>query len=178
MASRVGGNTKGASVAFTGASQAKLNLSHIIQVLPDLTKQDLKTLQAAVDAELSKNITIDTDLFYMVFDVANEKPMSVSKFSSSENGTVWRKNQPIFDEFFDKFLQGAKREKVFVRAVKKLFVNLIVEDIQNSSYKTLTLRQICHQLGHIEVVVERAFPGYMKNNMSRVILEQLGGKYE
>src|SRR5260221_10534247 len=152
------------------------NLSAILTMLPDLTKQDLKTLQVAVDAELSKNTPIDTDLFYMVFDVASEKPMSVSKFSSSENGAIWRKNQPIFNNFVDSLLKSGIAYRVaFTKALKKFLLQLIIEDIKES-HMPLTLRTICQQLGNIEAIFNRSYPGYLRNQLQHLILAQLGSK--
>ena|SRR5260221_642898 len=152
------------------------NLSAILTILPDLTKQDLKTLQVAVDAELSRNTPIDTDLFYMVFDVANEKPMSVSKFSNSENGAIWRKNQPIFNDFIANSLlnHGTAYRVAFTKALKRFLLQLIVEDIKES-HMPLTLRIICQQLGNIEATFNKAYPGYLRNQLQHLILAQLGG---
>ncbi len=155
---------------------SKLDLSEMITALPSLTKKDLKTLQVAVDAELTKNIPIDTDLFYMVFDVASEKPMSVSKFSNSENGTIWRKNQPTFNNFVDSLLNHGMAYRVaFTKALKKFLLQLIVEDIKES-HMPLTLRTICQQLGNVESIFNRAYPGYLRNQLQHLILAQLGSK--
>jgi len=177
MVSREGGNTKKLPAAFKGASTGPLNISDILQALPNLTKQDLKVLQVAVDAELSKNTPIDTDLFYMVFDVANEKPMSISKFSNSENGAIWRKNQPIFNDFIANSLlnHGMTYRVAFTKALKRFLLQLIVEDIKEQ-HMPLTLRTVCQQLGHIEATFNRAYPGYLRNQLQHLILAQLGSK--
>ncbi len=174
MASRVGGDTKKLQAKpLTGVA----GLAAIITTLPTLNRQDLKTLQVAVGAELSKNLPIDTDLFYMVFDVANEKPMSVSKFSSSENGAIWRKNQPIFDDFIANSLlnHGTAYRVAFTKALKRFLLQLIVEDIKEY-YMPLTLRTVCQQLGNIESIFNRAYPGYLRNGKQGLILAQLGSK--
>src|SRR6266478_1023489 len=176
MAGRIRVDTQNLQAKPAGATAA-FSLSTILCLLPGLTKQDLKALQVAVDAELSKNITIDTDLFYMVFDVANEKPMSVSKFSNSENGTIWRKNQPIFDAFINKMWDDHLREvrsyttpkKVILNALKKFLLQLIIDDIKEF-HMPLTLRTVCQQLGHIEAILDKAFPGYIKNGLGNLIL--------
>jgi len=165
---------------------SELNLSQIITALPNLTKQDLKALQVAIDRELVINLPIDTDLFYMVFDVASEKPMSVSKFSNSENGAIWRKNQPIFNDFITThILHGGAVHRVIMNAIKKFLINLIVEDIKThwihrgdgTSYLLpLTLKTICQQLGNIEIVFERSFPTYIRNKAGNLILAQLGAR--
>ncbi len=141
MAGRIRVDTQNLQAKPAGATAA-FSLSTILCLLPGLTKQDLKALQVAVDAELSKNTPIDTDLFYMVFDVASEKPMSVSKFSSSENGAIWRKNQPIFNNFVDSLLKSGIAYRVaFTKALKKFLLQLIIEDIKES-HMPLTLRTI------------------------------------
>src|SRR5882672_2379955 len=169
MASKPRVDTENVQVKPTKGTAA-FSLNTILCLLPGLTKQDLKALQVAVDAELSKNTTIDTDLFYMVFDVANEKPMSVSKFSNSENGTIWRKNQPIFNDFIANSLlnHGMTYRVAFTKALKKFLLQLIVEDIRNS-YMPLTLRTICQQLGNVEAIFSKAFPGYLRNGLGHLI---------
>ncbi len=173
MAGKVGGSTKNLQAKPAGASAA-FSLNTILCLLPGLTKQDLKALQVAVDVELSRNTPIDTDLFYMVFDVANEKPMSVSKFSNSENGAIWRKNQPVFDNFIAVHILHGGVTKVMVNAVRKFLVNLIIEDMKEQ-HVPLTLRTICQQLGHIEAIFNRSFPTYIRNGLGHLILTQLGG---
>jgi len=175
MANRVGGNPKSLQAKPAGASAA-FSLGTILCLLPSMPKQDLKALQAAVDAELSRNTPIDTDLFYMVFDVANEKPMSVSKFSNSENGTIWRKNQPIFNDFIANSLlnHGMTYRVAFTKALKKFLLQLIIEDIR-ISYMPLTLRTVCQQLGNVEAIFNKAYPGYLRNQLQHLILAQLGG---
>ncbi|SRR5258706_11640322 len=184
MAGTVRVDTKNIQAKPAGATAA-FSLSTILCLLPGLTKQDLKALQVAVDAELTKNIPIDTDLFYMVFDVANEKPISVSKFSNSKNGAIWRKNQSVFDEFFALLIKDVSLNKVSKNAIKKFLINLIVEDIKThwinrddgTSYLlSLTLKTICQQLGNIEIIFERSFPTYIRNRAGNLILAQLGSK--
>ncbi len=175
MAGRIRVDTQNLQAKPAGATAA-FSLSTILCLLPGLTKQDLKALQVAVDAELSKNTPIDTDLFYMVFDVASEKPMSVSKFSSSENGAIWRKNQPIFNNFVDSLLKSGIAYRVaFTKALKKFLLQLIIEDIKES-HMPLTLRTICQQLGNIEAIFNRSYPGYLRNQLQHLILAQLGSK--
>lgn len=149
-----------------------LTCNQVIVSLPQLNKQELKAIQAAIEHELLKDSVIDTDLFRLVFDVVGEKPMSISKFYSSENGITWRKNQPVFDDFFKVLLGEGAVHRVTLNAYKKFLVQLIVDYIKDKSMP-LTIRVVSQQLGNIKAITNCAFPGYIENGAGHLILSQL-----
>lgn len=155
----------------------KTSVGGIIATLPSLTKPELRAIQAAIESELLRGVEIDKDLFYLVFEVTGEKPISLSKFYSSENGRIWRENQPAFDQLITKIMQGGAAHTVIMLALKKFLLQILVDDI-NIRGIPLTLRTICYQLGNIKSAFERSFPNYLKNDLGHLIMSQLGGRHE
>jgi hypothetical protein len=162
------------------AATARLSVGDIIAALPHLTKQDLTAIQIAVDKELILNIKIDEDLYYSVFEVVNEKPIAISKFSNSTNGALWRGSQSAFMGLVDKLFvvsdidQSRAAPRIVLHALKKFLVQLIIEDIK-ARFMPVSLKTICQELGHIEAIVDRAFPDYLKNGLGHLIVSQLRG---
>lgn len=153
--------------------------SPIIQVLaliPQLNQQDLRVAQTALEQELDKYISIDRDLFFLVFEITGEKPISVSKFSASPNGAIWRRNVSKFHDLVSKLTEAEAPRKPVLYALHKFLLEILIADIKEQGLH-ITLKQICLHLGIVEAVFENQFPGYLKNETGRrLILAKLGGK--
>ncbi len=151
-----------------------LSVATVIAALPHLNKTDLRSLQVAIENELLQHSTIDADLFSIVFEVTKEKPISVDRFSNSENGRIWRKNQPMFDDLVKKLVTDTAPKKVVLRALKKFLVELLVQDIKLQELP-LTMRTICYRLGSSEAVFDNFFPRYLANNLGHLVVKRLVG---
>jgi hypothetical protein len=163
-------------MAIKTAGQAMpITSSSIIAALPNLTKKELMSIQVVIEHELLKGSPIDKDLFSLVFEVVNEKPVSVSRFSSSQSGIIWRKNQPVFDAFICKLTDNLHNmhNKVRMLALKRLLIELLIEDIK-TRFIPLSARTVSQELGNIEAVFDRGYPGYLRNGLGHLILKQLG----
>lgn len=153
-----------------------MKVTDVLATLPELSLTDLKIIQIALDKELIKHLTIDEDLYFLVFEILDEKPMSVSKFTTSPSGALWRKNQPAVDGLVIKLTEGKPARKVLLKAVKKFLLELLIEDIKNQGIP-LNMKIICQQLANIETIFSKNFPGYLSCGLGGLIIQQLGGNH-
>jgi hypothetical protein len=148
------------------------SVTDIITLLPELNLTDLKAVQAALDKEVLKHLSIDEDLYSLVFDITGEKRMSISKFFGTSLGIQWRKSQPIFDDLIVKISNGLSLRQVTLRALKRFILEMIVDHIRERSMP-LSMRTICDQLGKVQEIFDRSFPGYLASSLGSIIIKKL-----
>lgn len=146
----------------------------IIASLSGLPLKDLRAIQIALDHELLKYLSLDKDLYFLLFEVTGAPPMSADKFARSELGVQWRKNQLVFDQFIVKLLGDTKPRQTVIKALKKFLLEMLVEDIKGQG-KPLNMKSVCLGLGTIDEAFDRSFPNYLASGLGHMIVKQLKG---
>lgn len=154
-----------------------MKTSDIIAVLPTLPLKDLRIIQSLIDKELSKHLSLDKDLYFMLFQIIGETPIKPDKFIKSDLGSHWINGQLVFDKFVNKLLSNAPARQTVVKAIRKFLIEILVEDIKIQG-KPLNMRNVCFSLGNIEAAFDRAFPGYLNSGLSHLIIKRIGGNHE
>jgi hypothetical protein len=147
-------------------------VADIIGALQGLTLAELKAIQTALDLEFIKHSPIDDELYFLVFDILGEKPMSIGKFTNSQLGSQWRKSQNQFNNLMKKIIGNSNPRKVTIKALKKFLLEILFEDIKSQGIP-LNMKAICQQLGSIDESFDRSFPNYLSCGLGKVILESL-----
>lgn len=152
------------------------------QKKPNLTEmsiKELKQLKAKVNFLIENSDEDVDDYGYQIFYElltnklhkmlrATHQPYPVFK----KQRTHHKKLVAVVD-YLDELLQSifAKPKKLWYRKIYRLYINLVIGDIQDSPI-TLALPTVLNYKDRFPAILDDSFPGYLENGLIKVVFQK------
>lgn len=155
----------------------------ILAALPSLSKPDLRAIAAATGALLAGGHHPSPQapsgpqgwLFEALAGALN-RPLTHDRFSVSAAGQHFKQNAPIALAFMQKaFGATAMGNKITALAIMRSLLSLLISDLLERGVP-ITPGTLASNLGRLDEVFDRAYPGYLTNGIASLVLRAIKRK--
>jgi hypothetical protein len=158
------------------------NLSKILATLPGLSKPDLSAVRAAADGLLgpqggspvSANEGAATPLFDAMTRALGLR-LGFGPFQATATYKAYKRGASAVALFLTEAALGASKDRITENAFLSLLIDCLIDDLKERNVP-LSMGTLCNNLERAPQVFRAAFPGYIENGHSGVILKAMTGK--
>lgn len=149
------------------------NLLKLLEVLPTLSKSDLKTLRAAIDTLSKEEGTSDaTEMVFNAILRVIGTHMPYAEARRNRAFSAWQGNADSLVAFINVTWPEALRSKVVRQALVSFLVTMLVEDMRQRLIP-ISIGTVMVNLRSAVATFDKNFPGYRGSGMAKLVLAKM-----
>lgn len=151
-----------------------MDTSAIIGQLPQLPRDDLKKINAAIGhllkGEARNNHTDGTVALFSALTTTLGTNLPYASFTATSSHVHWAKSAPDVVQFIDTTFPTATR--IEKRAIMMFLIEALIDDLKTRKVP-ISIGSVVTNIGFLPQIFDSAFPEYRKNGLALLVLKAM-----